>query len=230
MRRFVPPRGSSFFEPVMKSSKPLKRYAIKPPNIDAPEGHYKPGILNEKFALLFAQNISIWVHVEDLMIGVLQDLLGGKRTPARQIFHSVISNKVRTELLRVCLQRSKINAKKTDIYEMMILQFSKLNSKRNTFLHGLWYTHESGRVFLSESAVDDFHYFNSREVKIEEFEEMDKEMRILSNVIMMRRSPSLAKLIASPQTPQKPTARINKKVYRQSTRAKRQSPPRSSEE
>jgi hypothetical protein len=111
----------------------------------------------------------------------------------------------------------------------MIVQFSGLNAKRNTFLHGLWYTHESGRVFLSESAVNDFHYWNSREVKIEELEEMDKEMRILSTTIMMRRSPSLARLIASPQTPQQPPVRRNKKEYRQSIRAKRSTPPQSSE-
>jgi hypothetical protein len=204
----------------MKPSKPLRRYALKPPSDDAPEGHYKPGILNEGFAALFARNISIWVHVEDLMIGVLQDLLGGgKRAPARQIFHSIVSNQARMNLLRTCLQRSKINAKKTDIYETIIQQFSSLYAKRNTFLHGLWYTHESGRVFLSESAVDDFHYFNSREVKVEELEEMDKAMGLLSSTIMMRRSPSLAKLmIASPRTPKQTTVRRNKKEYRQSTR------------
>jgi hypothetical protein len=71
------------------------------------------------------------------MIGVLQDLLGGgKRAPARQIFHSIVSNQARKSLLLTCLQRSKINAKKTDIYETIIQQFSNLNAKRNTFLHG----------------------------------------------------------------------------------------------
>jgi hypothetical protein len=215
----------------MKSSKPIRRYGFKPParNDDAPEGHYKPGILNEKFARLFGLNISIWVHVEDLMIQVLQDLLGNKSAPARQIFHSIVSNKARKVLMLACLQRSKINAKKTDVYETIIVQFSKLNAKRNAFLHGLWYTHESGRVFLSESAVDDFHYLNSREVKIEELEEMDKAMSVLSTTIMMRRSPSLAKLIASPQTPQPLPVRRNKKEYRQAIRAKRSTPPQSSE-
>jgi len=106
----------------MKPSKPLRRYALKSPNDDAPEGHYKPGILNEGFAALFGRNISIWVHVEDLMIGVLQDLLGaGKRAPARQIFHSIVSNQARKSLLLTCLQRSKINAKKTDIYETILV-------------------------------------------------------------------------------------------------------------
>jgi hypothetical protein len=55
-------------------------------------------------------------------------------------------------------------------------------------------------------------------VKIEELEEMDKAMGLLSSTIMMRRSPSLAKLIASPQKPQQPSVRRNEKEYRQSTR------------
>src|ERR1700730_18687698 len=107
--RLVSLRESAAFETDMKPSKHLKRYTPKPPNDDALEGHYKPGILNEGFAALFGRNISIWVHVEDLMIGVLQDLLGGgKRAPARQIFHSIVSNQARMNLLRTCLQRSKI--------------------------------------------------------------------------------------------------------------------------
>src|SRR5258708_673703 len=117
----------------MNLLKPPRRYAFKPPrNDDAPEGNYKAGILNEKFAALFGLNISIWVHVEDLMIEVLQDLLGRKSAPARQIFHSIVSNNARKVLMLACLQRSKINAKKSDIYETVILQFSKLNAKRNT--------------------------------------------------------------------------------------------------
>ncbi|MCA1458987.1 hypothetical protein I6F35_38785 [Bradyrhizobium sp. BRP22] len=64
--------------------------------------------------------------------------------------------------------------RKSDLYEQIILQFSKLNSQRNRLVHGLWYTHETGRVFLSERAVDDFHYMDAREVTIEELETMNK--------------------------------------------------------
>src|SRR5216683_6865284 len=138
----VPLRTSSFGF-VMNTPKVPKRYrGPKPPGPDAILGDYEAGLKNEKFALLFGQTIATWVHVEDFMIQVLQDLLGSKSAPARQIFHSVFSNNARKVLMLSCLQNSSANARKADIYEMIILQFSKLNTQRNTFLHGLWYTHE----------------------------------------------------------------------------------------
>jgi hypothetical protein len=71
-----------------------KRF-IKPTGEDAVPGRYEAGIKNDKFALLFGQTVATWVHVEDQMIQVLQDLLGSRSAPARQIFHSVVSNKAR---------------------------------------------------------------------------------------------------------------------------------------
>jgi hypothetical protein len=81
------------------------------------------------------------------------------------------------------------------------------------------------RVFLSESAVNDFHYTDSREVKIEELENMNKAIAILANTITYRRSPSLARLISLPHTPPKLPIRRNKKEYRRSKGAKPQSRP-----
>jgi uncharacterized protein YpbB len=140
------------------------------------------------------------------MIQVLQDLLGSKRAPARQIYHSVISNKARQSLMLACLQRSAINIHKTDLYEEIISQFHNLNAQRNSFLHGLWYTHENGGAFLSESAVNDFHYIDAREVKVEELENMNKAMGVLSQAINLRRSPSLARIVLS-HAPLRPVRR-----------------------
>jgi hypothetical protein len=186
-----------------------KRF-IKPTGEDAVPGRYEAGIKNDKFALLFGQTVATWVHVEDQMIQVLQDLLGSRSAPARQIFHSVVSNKARQSLMLACLQRSKINIRKTDLYEEMILQFSRLNSQRNSLVHGLWYTHETGRVYLSAGAVDDFHYIDAREVKIEELEGMNKAIGVLSNAIHMRRSPSIARIILS-HAPERQRARGKQK-------------------
>ncbi|WGS03185.1 hypothetical protein MTX26_35190 (plasmid) [Bradyrhizobium sp. ISRA443] len=180
-----------------QTQKKVPKRFVKPTGEDAVPGRYEAGIKNDEFALLFGHTIATWVHVEDQMIQVLQDLLGSRSAPARQIFHSVVSNKARQSLMLACLQRSKINIRKTDLYEEIILQFSKLNSQRNGLVHGLWYTHETGRVFLSASSVDDFHYIDAREVKIEELESMNKALGILSNAIHMRRSPSIARTILS---------------------------------
>jgi hypothetical protein len=189
-----------------KTQKKVPKRFVKPTGEDAIAGRYEAGIKNDKFTLLFGQTVATWVHVEDQMIQVLQDLLGSKSAPARQIFHSVVSNKARQSLMLACLQKSKINLRKSDLYEEIISQFSKLNSQRNRLVHGLWYTHETGRVFLSESAVDDFHYMDAREVTIEELETMNKGIGVLSQAIHLRRSPSIARIILT-HAPERQRAR-----------------------
>jgi hypothetical protein len=109
-----------------------------------------------------------------------------------------------------CLQRSKINIRKTDLYEAIILHFSKLISLRNSLVHGLLYTRETGRVFLAASAVDDFHYIDPREVQFEELESMNKAIGVLSNAIHMRRSPSIARIILG-HAPERQLARGKQK-------------------
>ena len=74
------------------------------------------------------------------MIRVLQDLLGSKDAPARQIFHSILSNKSRKLMMLACLQKAKVTARKSALYDAMITQFSDINTMRNKFLHSLWYT------------------------------------------------------------------------------------------
>jgi hypothetical protein len=92
-----------------KTQKKVPKRFVKPTGEDAIAGRYEAGIKNDKFTLLFGQTVATWVHVEDQMIQVLQDLLGSKSAPARQIFHSVVSNKARQSLMLACLQKSKIN-------------------------------------------------------------------------------------------------------------------------
>jgi hypothetical protein len=70
-----------------KTQKKVPKRFVKPTGEDAIAGRYEAGIKNDKFTLLFGQTVATWVHVEDQMIQVLQDLLGSKSAPARQIFH-----------------------------------------------------------------------------------------------------------------------------------------------
>jgi len=202
------------------SRKPRRYKRFKPTSGQLPPGEYKTGITNERFAILFAQNTANWVHIEDQMIEVLGDLIGGKSAPARQIFKSIISNKARKMVMLACLERSPINANKSAVYDTIIQQFSELNGRRNTFLHGLWYTHDSGRIFLSEESVDDHHWMEVREVEFNEMEAMNNLMWALSMKIKNRHAPNWVTVPASPETPP-PRSRVNKKLARQARNTKR---------
>jgi hypothetical protein len=62
------------------------------------------------------------------------------------------------------LQRSAINRDKEAFYDEVLNEFDKLNGKRNAYLHGIWYTHRDGRIYLSERSIDDFHFLDAREM------------------------------------------------------------------
>jgi hypothetical protein len=63
--------------------------------------------------MLVGQIAAYWVAVEEEMIELLRDLIGGgKELPARQIFRSIVSNDARRKLLVALLEQAPINRTK----------------------------------------------------------------------------------------------------------------------
>jgi len=74
-------------------------------------------------------------------------------------------------MLKAVLEKSQINRDKTAEYDAVISEFELLNSKRNTYVHGLWETHdESSKAFLCEPSPDEFYFLHPRYVPIEELQ------------------------------------------------------------
>jgi hypothetical protein len=149
-----------------------------------PQGGYETGITEQVFAAKFGNMATRWPHIEDLMIGVFTELLGGDASlPTRQIYRSIISPQSRIKVLRSLLQRTELNQRKDPIYDEVIDEFSSLNDQRNTYLHGLWHTHESGRVFFIEASQDEMSIFQNREVHLNEIDEFIDRLDALENRI-----------------------------------------------
>jgi hypothetical protein len=74
-------------------SKPRKHHTGRVPRLSRrPDGSYSSGLWSETHAMLLGQIASYWVVVEEEMIEILRDLIGGdKKLPARQIFRSIAS-------------------------------------------------------------------------------------------------------------------------------------------
>jgi hypothetical protein len=89
-----------------------KRYS-KPEKLKGPlEGFHKE--LEGDFAVALGQIISIWPHIEDVMIWIFEDLLGAKLgAPSRQIFRSITAQQSRIKVMRAMLERSPINQNKS---------------------------------------------------------------------------------------------------------------------
>jgi hypothetical protein len=165
-------------------AKPKRFSNIQPKSNAAgvPSGSYNAAITNVAFGSKFGHMASLWPHIEDRMIDVLTELLGGNADlPSRQIFRSIVSAQGRIKVMRSLLQRTELNDNKDQIYDEVINEFAALNDLRNALLHGLWYTHESGSVYFVEESVDDLSVFHAREVTAEEIETLINRMRELED-------------------------------------------------
>jgi hypothetical protein len=165
-------------------AKPKRFSNIQPKHNRAgvPDGAYDGAITNPAIGAAFGHMASLWPHIEDRMIDVLTELLGGNaELPSRQIFRSIVSAQARIKVMRSLLQRVELNDRKDQIYDEVINEFAVLNDQRNTFLHGLWQTHQSGRVFFVEESIDDISFFHAREVELQEIETLIQRMNKLED-------------------------------------------------
>lgn len=210
--------GSSIFAGrlTMKTPKEPKRFSSRKKQTNAkprshPDGRYTGSITDASLAAALGQVITQWAHLEDRMIIVMHDLISDEpNLPARQIFRAIINQQARIKVLRALLQRSRRNKGKSADFDAVIDEFSAINDLRNSFLHGLWYTHESGRTFLSEASTEDFHFLEKREVKIEDVWAVTERMNALWDRIgalprKSRPGPPIAYIEISPPPPDEET-------------------------
>lgn len=166
-------------------TKQPKRYTgkRKEKSKSEPYGVYIYALENPEFAKVLGEIVSYWSHIEEEMIDILESLLGGSEdnnnVPARQIFRSIISEQARIKVMRSLLEFAEINHDKPKDYDEIIDEFAKLNKIRNTYVHGLWYTHESNRVFLRETTAEEHFFTERREVKIKELKTVVTRMENL---------------------------------------------------
>jgi hypothetical protein len=159
-----------------------KRFSSRPkPKLErVPDGRYDSGIREPHFAAKFGEMASLWPHIEDRMIDILTELLGGYSSiPAHEIFRSIISVQARINVMRALLHRTELNDNKDQIYDEVIDEFNALNTLRNKYVHGLWQTNESGKIFFVEPSIDQKSVFESREMPVSEIEALIDRMNAL---------------------------------------------------
>jgi hypothetical protein len=127
-----------------------------------------PGI-----AGLLARICVAWPHFEEEMISVFQDLLGvqaGDFDTARLIFTALVNQRIRIDVMRELLERSRHNRDKGEKFDIVIDEYKKLNDLRNRYVHGRWWTHESGDTYLQSDNSVHFPYVEYRKVTKKELQ------------------------------------------------------------
>ena len=164
-----------------------KRYAYEPPKGHVPDGQYTSGVHNRDFAAALGSLISFWPHVEEQMIFVFADLTGSQdRDMARQIFRSIVSQKARLDIMRRLLETAPAHAQKEKFYDDTLSEFSALNRARNSFAHGLWFTHDETHQCYFQEELDGPHqsFTDARKVELAELDAcIDRGQKLVMSVI-----------------------------------------------
>jgi hypothetical protein len=195
-----------------KSEKSLKRWII--PKLEeknkSPHGAYRVGIYDNKFAQALGELVGLWTHVEEEMIMILRILLGSEQAPARQIFNSLSSERIRYDIMKLLLEGTPINLNRERVYDDVLTEFWSLRGIRNDYVHGLWLTHSSGKVFLSPKSTDAYSFLRQRHVPLTQVTHPAKRMHELIQKITVievqeRRQREYARQHgSSPETPPPP--------------------------
>lgn len=127
------------------------------------------GIKDVEVALGLANVVVQWSFNEDQMISVLGILIFGRnQPPSRQIYKKLSGSAARADLMRILLQKTELNKDKSEEFDSVINEFSRLSEVRNRYVHGLWWTHENGETYLQEATKADFDWLNVRKIEVAE--------------------------------------------------------------
>lgn len=188
-------------------SRPLKRYSRtcrQAEGNEVPAGGYYSGLNDApEHAKLLGNLVASWSHIEERMIEILSLLLGSIDMPSRQIFRAIQSEHTRIKVITALLEEAPQNAAKGAEYDEIIARFASLNKARNKYVHGLWHTHDSGRVFIAEASANELHLRAQREVTIEELETKLAEMGQLWREVRKLTQPVVSEYLAGVSSQEK---------------------------
>lgn len=142
----------------------------RPRNENLPtEGEWARGIENPEIASLVGQFITSLVHIEEDLArfyGRLILLPTLSADVARQAFRAMRFAEGKIQAMRALLQNANVHAEKPAIFDEVIDGYETINKKRNDYAHSLWYTHQSGRVFITKATTDALRFdeMNRREI------------------------------------------------------------------
>jgi len=130
----------------------------------------------------------MWPHVEAQITRVFADLIGGFDSPAiaSQVSMAIISQQLRIKVMQTLLENGRQNRNKSQKYDHILEEFGKANALRNSYIHGLWTTHQSGRTFLESVSADGFGWCRARRVTAKELDNYIARLMKLHELILNR--------------------------------------------
>ena len=156
----------------MNTPKTPKRFTYKPPK-DSPDGSYNKSLDNPEIALVLANVMVRFEHLEDEFAIILSILSGVDPVTAKIMLRSIKAPKARQELVKSLLEHSRHNIDADPIFDEIISEFSAIATKRNKYVHGRWLTHrETGKTYFAKPSPEGWDVGEYEEFNIETLEQI----------------------------------------------------------
>ena len=130
-----------------------------------------------------------WPHTEDLMIKVFERLIGvdvHNHENGRLIFTAIVNQKIRIDLMRTLLHRSRVNRDMDQIFDTVIDEYQRLNDLRNKYIHGRWWTHENGDTYLQVDNSEQLTHVVYRKVTTKELEDYCQRLALFGGEVCLQ--------------------------------------------
>ena len=163
-------------------SKPPTRFGRLPKPVGhAPEGRFDSGLANDDFLLAIGRIVTFFPLLERSMSEIMSELIGGYDAPVRQIFYSITKQHDRIDIMRSLLEEAQVNQNRDATWDFIIDDFATISTSRNDYADGIWWTHETGRIFLEPPNPSSRGAFNKREVNLNELNDVIDRMNDLAS-------------------------------------------------
>lgn len=146
-----------------------------------PDGRFESGLANDDFVLAIGRIVTFFPLLERSMSEVMSELIGGYDAPVRQIFYSITDQQARINVMRSLLEEAQVNQGRGATWDFIIDDFAAISESRSEYAHGIWWTHETGRIFLESPNPSSRSPFSKREVNLNELNTVIDKMNDLAS-------------------------------------------------
>ena len=146
---------------------------------------YVGTISDAEFCVSFTKVITGFVYLEQRMASVLAVLSGASdRSAANFVISSIVSPTAKAKVLRSLLCKADLNRKRGPAFDEIIDEFEKISRLRNAYVHGRWWTSNTGNKTILDASPDpDQALVKARVVKIKELQQLLDRMLDLHQLI-----------------------------------------------
>lgn len=163
-------------------NKPPTRFSrLSKPVGQAPDGRFESGLANDDFVLAIGRIVTFFPLLERSMSEIMSELIGGTDAPVRQIFYSITNQQARIDVMRSLLEEAQANQSRDSTWDFIIDDFASISESRSDYTHGIWWTHETGRIFLEPPNPSPSRAFGKREVRLNELNTVIDRMNDLAS-------------------------------------------------